>query len=130
MHAVTQFVRYGAVGVLTNGVGYVLYLALSWGGVDPKLAMSLLYAVGVVISFLANRSWSFRHDGKLRKSFPRHLIAYAVGYLINLILLWVGVDRLGIPHEVVQALAIVVVAAILFAMLKFWVFRTRKRIAV
>jgi putative flippase GtrA len=55
-------------------------------------------------------------------AFTRYVIAYVIGYLINFGLLAIGVDHLNLPHQIVQAVAIVIVASSLFLMHKFWVF--------
>jgi uncharacterized membrane protein (GlpM family) len=49
---------------------------------------------------------------------------HASGYLCNLAILRVFVDRLGYPHQIVQAVAIFVVAAYLFLAFKMFVFVT------
>ena len=58
---------------------------------------------------------------------PFYGIAYAIGYLLNFGLLWTGVDRLQLPHQVVQAVAIFAVAAVLFLMHRYWVFPSPAR---
>ena len=50
---------------------------------------------GVALGFLGNRYWSFRHSSPARGSFMRYLAAYAIGYVVNLVGLHVGVDRLN-----------------------------------
>ena len=119
-----QLLRYGTVGVLSNLVGYLLYLAITSAGVEHKLTMSVLYVVGVVQTFFFNRSWSFRHDGAHGPAMLRYCIAYALGYLFNLWALWLLVDVLGHPHQLVQAAMVCAVAALLFVLQKFWVFRS------
>ena len=47
MEISAQFIRYATVGLAANGVGYILYLALTWAGMGHKTAMTLLYVVGV-----------------------------------------------------------------------------------
>lgn len=117
-----QFVRYAVVGLGSNGVLYLAYLALTTLGMGPKAAMSLLYALGVAQTFLFNRSWSFRHEGGFHGAFARYVASYAFGYLLNLAVLWVVVDRLGFPHQIVQGIMILTLAAMLFLLQKFWVF--------
>jgi hypothetical protein len=46
-----------------------------------------------------------------------------MGYLLNLSLLWLLVDRWGLPHAPVQGVLILGVAAFLFVVHKVWVFR-------
>lgn len=118
-----QLARYGTVGLLSNAVGYLLYLAITAAGLEPKLAMTLLYAVGVAQSFVFNKRWSFRHGGSHGPAFVRYCTAYALGYVANLLGLMVLVDVLGFAHQLVQGAMVLAVAAMLFLLQKFWVFR-------
>ena len=119
-----QMIRYGIVGIASNAVVYVLYLAITAAGMEHKLAMTLLYIVGVVQTFLLNKRWSFDHDGPHRHAFVRYVVSYGVGYLVNLTALYLCVDRLGWPHQAVQGVMVLVVAVLLFVLQKFWVFRS------
>ena len=122
-----QLIRYGSVGVVSNLLLYLLYLGLTDLGMGHKLTMSLVYVLGVTVTFVINRNWSFGHDGALHHAFARYILAYAIGYLLNLGLLWFGADRLGLPHEIVQAAAVLIVAASLFLMHRYWVFTPGER---
>ena len=117
-----QFLRYATVGLASNLLLYLAYLGLTAAGLGYKAAMTLLYACGVLITFMANRSWSFEHRGLTRAAFVRYVMAYILGYLLNFVLLWFAVDRLHLPHQGVQAVAVVLVAISLFLMHKYWVF--------
>lgn len=117
-----QLMRYGTFGVLTNVAGYVLYLGITYLGVGSKVAMTMLYCVGVCISFIGNRNWVFSSDGRMLGASIRYVAAYAVGYVVNYSILAVVVDHLGYPHAYVQAVSIVIVAIFLFAALKLFVF--------
>lgn len=119
----TQFVRYGIIGVLNNAIGYFFFLWLVHIGLDPKTAMSLLYGIGVLQTFYFNRSWSFGHTGKISSSFAKYLSAYALGYLLNLLSLFLMVDYFGFSHEFVQAFMILFVAGMLFLLQRYWIFR-------
>lgn len=117
-----QFFRYAFVGVLTNSAGYAVYLVMTSFGVGPKTAMGTLYCVGAGLGFLGNRQWSFKHKGRVSSSLPMYILSHVIGYCINFLILFCFVDKLGYPHELVQGLAILVVAAFLFLMFKFFVF--------
>lgn len=121
-HILMQFTRYALVGLGSNLLIYMLYLGLTAWGMGPKLAMSLLYALAVMQTFFFNRKWSFRHDGRVDRAFVRYVTTYVFGYFLNLFGLWLAVDRLGLPHEVVQGALILTLAVILFLCQKFWVF--------
>lgn len=122
-HVQRQLLRYGLVGLASNALCYLVYLGLTHAGLSPKISMSLLYALGVLQTFLFNKRWTFEHDGAGRAVFYRYCAAYGLGYLFNLAMLYLLVDRLAYPHQVVQGLMILVLAAMLFLAQKFWVFR-------
>jgi putative flippase GtrA len=56
-------------------------------------------------------------------------MAYGLGYVINLLVLFVLVDHLGYPHQVVQGMMVLALAVMLFLLQKFWVFRTNTSIS-
>ena len=118
----TQFIRFAIVGALSNGLLFLFYLGLTSMGVGHKLAMSVLYAAGVMQTFFFNKKWTFRHDGETRRALLRYWLAYGIGYVLNLAVLIILVDWAGFPHQVVQGVMIVVLAILLFLLQKFWVF--------
>jgi len=121
-----QLMRYGAVGALMNGAGFLVYLAMTSAGMSPRLAMTLLYALGVAVTFAFNRRWTFRHGGAVPGSMARYIATYAIGYVFNLAALYGFSDLAGLPHQGVMFALIFVVAAIVFALQKFWVFHGRE----
>ena len=121
-HTLSELFRYGVVGIFHNVIIYVMYLLLTWQGLEPKLAMTLLYILAVLLSFYLNRKWTFEHEGMATSSLIRYIVAYASVYLLNLISLLIFVDSLGYPHQVIMALLVIVGAAILFIIQKYWVF--------
>lgn len=118
-----QLLRYGVVGAASNLAGYLVYLAVTYMGVEPKTAMTFLYAAGATFGFFGNRQWAFSHTGSFWRAAGRYALAHCCGYLLNFSLLYVFVDRLGYPHQAVQAVAIFVVAGFLFVAFRYFVFR-------
>jgi putative flippase GtrA len=118
---VVQLARYGLVGLASNLSGYLVYVLITYWGSEPKRTMTLLYIVGASIGYFGNRQWTFAHKGGLGAG-ARYLIAHLLGYLINLLLLFTFVDRLGYSHQWVQAVAIFIVAGFLFLAFKYFVF--------
>lgn len=117
-----QFLRYGLVGLASNALLYLAYLLLTALGMEHKLAMTLLYLLGVAQTFFFNKRWSFNHAGGAHAALLRYLAAYAACYALNLAVLMVLVDRWGLPHQWVQGGAIVAIAVLLFLAQKYWVF--------
>lgn len=119
-----QFIRYAVVGLASNGTSYFLYLLATWLGVGPKTAMTLLYLLGVLQTFVFNKRWTFGHRGSHGVVFFRYCMAYGLGYVINLLVLLVLVDQHGYPHEIVQGVMILSLAVMLFLLQKYWVFHS------
>ena len=127
MAAQQQFIRYVLVGLISNAILYGIYIVLTSLGMWPKLAMSLLYGVGVIQTFVFNKQWSFRFNGAAAPSLMRYATAYALGYVINFSALILLVDQMELPHEWVQGVMLVVIAIILFLAQRYWVFAPTKR---
>lgn len=121
-----QLVRFGIVGLASNAVLYLAYLGLTAWGIGPKVAMTLLFFLGVLQTFVFNKHWSFSYAGEARASLRRYALTYASAYLINLAILLIMVDEAHWPHQLVQGLTTFILAAYLFVMQKLWVFRTPK----
>jgi putative flippase GtrA len=123
--AAGEFARFAVVGVVSNAALYLLYLLLTQLGLGHKLAASITYAIGVLQTFFFNRSWSFRDRGAAGPALGRYVGAYGLGYALNMLVLALLVDRMGYPHQWVQGVMIIVLAALLFAAQKLWVFREK-----
>ena len=118
-----QVSRYVTVGVLSNFGLYVGYLLLTFAGLGHKLAMSLLYVIGVLQTFAFNKRWSFEHRGPSSTPLLRYVLVYALGYAVNFAALVLLVDIAGAPHQLVQAGTIVAIAIGMFVLQKYWVFQ-------
>lgn len=118
------FFRYAVVGLVSNGVLYLAYLALVGLSMGPKTAATLTYAVGVMQTFWANRGWSFAYGGHAWRAFQRYVVVYLIGYLLNMVLLYVLVDIYGWDHRWVQAAMVLGLAVLIFLALRFWAFRS------
>lgn len=117
-----QFVRFGFTGLVTNTLGYILYLIVTFVGAPPKLAMTILYFVGVLIGFSANRRWVFIHAADQQSAIVKYGIMYGIGYALNYSILYIFVDRLHYAHAYVQAFGIVAVAAFIYVASSIYVF--------
>lgn len=120
--AYRQLFNYAFIGVLINGMSYSIYFIFTYLSGAHKMTMTVLYLLGASIGFLANRRFTFRHDGCIGVTGVRYMLAQMTGYLLNLALLLLFADWLDFPHQIVQAISIVVVAIFLFVVLRIFVF--------
>jgi len=121
-----QLYRYGLVGVVVNLILYCAYWLITYLGIEPKKAMTVIYLSGVLIGFAGHRKWTFVHKGALLGSGARFFVAHMFGYLINYSILLTFVDMLGYSHQWIQAAAILVVAGFLFVAFRYFVFSGRE----
>jgi len=124
MSTANEILRFGVVGLASNALLYLLYLAATAVGVEPKAAVSLIYVVGVLQTFVLNKRWTFQHEGHVRRTAARYWVAYAFSYAANMVLLIIFVDIAGFDHRVVQGVLIAVIGLVLFGLQKYWVFGT------
>jgi len=118
-----QFLRYAVVGLASNLLLFLAYLLITQRGVGHKTTMTLLYAGGVSLTFVFNKNWTFSHQGHVTKTFIAYVLIYAMGYIFNLIALYLLVDKFEYRHQWVQGFMIVILAVLLFMLQKFFVFR-------
>lgn len=117
-----QVARYGIVGILNNTLGYLIYLAITWVWLEPKLAVTLLYPIGAMTAYFGHAKYAFGYQGSNRAGLRRYIVAHLIGYATNVCFLYVFNDRLGFPHQAVQALAIFFVGGVLYLLFRYWVF--------
>lgn len=120
-----QVMRYGVVGVLNNLLGYLIYLLITWLWLDPKVAVTLMYPIGAVTAYFGHARYSFAYSGRHSHGILRYAIAHVIGYGANIGMIYVFSDRLGYPHQLVQAAAIITVAGILYLLFRYFVFPNR-----
>lgn len=117
-----ELLSFGIVGLVSNAITYGIYLALTAVEVGHKTAMTLVFAASVLSTYALNRRWTFRHRGSMVRSATRYVGIYAAAYLVNLLLLTLLVDVLGLPHRIVMLSLIVATAVCMFLSQKRWVF--------
>lgn len=118
---ISQLSSYILVGIGSNFLGYLLYL-LGAFWLDPKVAMTVLYFTGIGISYIGNRKFTFPEARSSSFTLIRYFAVYLLGYILNLFLILFFVDILGYQHQLVQGIAILLVAIFLFIGLRFMVF--------
>jgi len=117
--------KYGVVGILNTLLGYLIYLLVTWFWLEPKMVVTLMYPIGAVTAYFGHARYSFSYNGSHLRGIVRYIIVNLIGYATNVGMLYLFWSLLGYPHQLVQAVAIVVVAIILFFLLRYFVFPQR-----
>lgn len=120
-----QAVRYGIVGVVNTGIGYLVILGLHAQGASLVLANLGGYAAGLAVSYLGNRAWTFGASRTVGAELPLYLAVVAGCFVLNL-----GAVRLllaaGLPFAAAQAVGVFTYSTIMFMGLRHVVFAARR----
>lgn len=85
--------------------------------------MTFVYVLAAGFSFFSHKKFTFFYDGDILKSGARYVIAHIFGFLLNWVILNTFVERLNYQHQIVQGVAVFVVAAFLFVVFNLFVFK-------
>ena len=114
-----QFARFLLVGGANTAASYAMYLLLLLV-VDYRVAYSAAYIAGLVYGYLMHARFVFDARPAVRSA-TAYLAIYAAMYLVSLLVLYVAVDRLGVPKPLgmLAALAFTVPTSFLLMRLGF-----------
>ena len=122
-----QLRKFATTGLLNTLVGLsTIYLLMALGS-HYAVANVAGYLVGLVISFVLNRYWTFnRRDAAVGKDAMRFVLLFLVAYSCNLALVAVAIEELLIPPAVAQLMGVVLYNVLNFVGMKFFVFSLKK----
>ncbi len=124
----STFSRYLVVGLLSTAthVGVLMLLVESLRTpVVPATAVA--FSASLVVSFLLNYVFAFRADTVVVTSFLRFTAVALLGLLLNIIIMEVFVNRVGLHYGYALMIAIVVVTLNNFSLHYFWTFEKRRK---
>lgn len=114
--------RYIMSGLGLNAVAFAGYFTMTYNGMTPVHAATLSYVACLALGYVVHRFFSFRSGAPHRTSVPAYLLAHLVGYSTNILVLVTVPNWFGLPHEVAQVLATLIVAGELYLLFLFVAF--------
>jgi putative flippase GtrA len=118
-----QSIRFAIVGVANTTIGLAaIYAVMFFGHAGPALANALGYAIGLAVSFVLNRSWTFKDSTLIRRVLPRYALVAALSYGLNLATVLTAVNAFGVNPYVAQLLGICVYTGVMFFGCRWYVF--------
>ncbi len=122
-----QLLRFGFVGLVNTALGYSLILAALYAGANDYLANAIGYAAGITVGYFLNKKFVFNASKFSDKAqFTRYLIAVAISYMLNLAVVWLGVNAGYAGSPLVHLAAMVCYSVMQFILSKYFVFQTSK----
>lgn len=119
--------RFGVCGLGAAAADLGLYAWLHGaGGLHPLMANLISRPVGGLVSFTANRLWTFRHR-PMTKSVPaqfgRYWVVWLCSYVLSEVFLWAWLRVLPEDKTLAKLLAEGCVGTLSFLAQRFWTFR-------
>lgn len=104
-----KFIIVGGTATLLDwAVYYVLYNFLH---INPLIANILSFTVSVIYNYIASVNWVFDVNKEKSKvaMLVEFLVLSVIGLLISELLLWIGIDKLGLNEMLVKIGATIIV---------------------
>jgi putative flippase GtrA len=119
-----QFFKFGLVGLTNTAVNFTVYYLLVYFGAHYLVATTIAFVVSVLNAFLWSKKFVFTESTKSpRQQLVRLYFSYGMTFLLNLFMMYVMVDMLGVSQLVAPLLNLFVTVPLNFLLNKFWVFR-------
>jgi putative flippase GtrA len=120
-----QSIRFIIVGILNTVIGFlVYYFCLKVLYINYLESLLISHIVGVLHSYIWNSKWTFNADKINISSLFKFSSVYALTFLINLIVLFIFVNFIGISKLIGQIFALFITTIISYVGHKFWSFKS------
>lgn len=120
-----RFIRFCLVGVpVTASYAAVGYVGIEWLGL-PILAANLLgCAASISVSYVGQKYFTFRSDGKHQVELPKFLVTCVVAIFASSICM-TAITRTGVDYRIALVVSAGVIAVANFTVMNLWVFARR-----
>ena len=118
-----EIFKYGSWGIFSNVGAYISYLILTYYGIDPKITVAIIAPIFILIGFFVARNYIFNSNVVIIGSVLKYIFLCIIGNLINILILYIFVDILLMPHQIIQAFAMLFVGLLFFISMKYFIFK-------
>jgi putative flippase GtrA len=116
------------VGAFNTAMSLVIFTFLAWI-FEKSRSSYFIVSLSAIISLLTNystqRYFVWRSNSKVWRELPRYAISSGFIYLLNLALIWLFHDRLGLPLIPAQYLSVLLATVASYFILKYFAFTRR-----
>lgn len=119
-----HLILYGVFGVLSASMDFLVFTFLSkFIEIPYIIANCFSVLAGISISFCLNRIYNFKVKDKVAQRFSIFLIVGLLGLCLSNLILWVGIERLGLQEMLAKLASIVIVVFFQFLINKTVTFK-------
>jgi len=118
-----QPLRYIFAGVANTATGYGVFLALILlFNTKPAYANAIGYGVALIVAFVLNKVFVFNQSTTDRSTIPKFILAFAISFSINQLVLLIVYRGMGVPAEIAQIFAMISYTVVFYLLNKEFVF--------
>lgn len=118
-----QPLKYLFAGIANTAIGYGIFLALvTLFNMNPAYANAIGYGAALIAAFLLNRFFVFRQSKANHKTLLKFILAFAISFALNQLVLMIAHRWLGIRPEIAQIFAMFTYTIIFYFLNKKFVF--------
>jgi len=119
-----QILKYLLVGIINTIVGYGIIFFLMFLGVSPEISNIVGYAVGISVSYVLNKIYTFQSKAHPKKEFPKFVLSLLASYTLNFLTLVLCIHIFKINPYISQIISGTVYTISGFVFLKYFAFRS------
>ena len=104
-----KFVIVGGIATIIDWIVY--YILYNYAHLDPLVANILSFSVSVIYNYIASVKWVFdvKKDKNKIRMLVEFLIFSVIGLILSELLLWLGINKLGMNAMIVKIIATAIV---------------------
>ena len=127
-HKVRIPIKFAVVGIANTLVGlFAIYMCKWLLGFSDTLANISGYIIGLAVSYLLNRGWTFQHSGAALPALARFVLIFALAYLLNLATVLVAIHSFGVNPYLAQAIGIGPYAVLFYLGSRYFAFKPAQK---
>jgi putative flippase GtrA len=123
----SRFARFALVGASNGVVAFLTYSLLLALEVAYPVAATVGYLAGIANGYTWNRLWTFETGPFHLLEFSRYFVVQGSGLGLNLLLLVVLIEGVGMAHGVSELLSLVPVVLLTYLVNRWWTFHPKTR---
>ena len=123
-------ILYGIFGVTTTIINVVSYALFLFVGINVQIAVVVSWLLAVIVAYLTNRVWVFNSGAVTKVELLREFISFMIARLatlvVEMVIIWFGVQLLNQDPIVWKIIDNIVVIILNYIISKLIVFKIRK----
>ena len=121
------YVFFGGLTTLVNWGGY--WLLADVFGVPYLWATAIAQILSILFAYVTNRIWVFQSEARGAKGIALEMLRFfgarGASFVLDILLMYVGVDLLGVDDKWMKLLSNIVIVLVNYGLSKLFVFRRR-----